>query len=144
MIKKWLYSSFVICLLLAGAACDSSNSDSQEQGNAHELRIANIGDEDIQGLVVLFPDIDQSATARIDFGDVASGETTEYIPVPGGVYRYAAYEYTLDGQTIQQPVMDWVGEVPLEGTRFTYRISLDTTRVRGDQMRLVEVLAEGS
>lgn len=144
MIKKWLFVCVAICLLLTGTACDSPNSDSQEQGGAHELRIANTGDEDIQGLVVLFPDTDPSATARIEFGDVVAGETTEYMTVPGGVYRYAAYEYTLDGQTVHQPVMDWVGEVPVEGIRFTYQISLDTTRVRGDQMRLVEVLTDGS
>lgn len=143
MIKKWLYACLVVCLLLAGIACDSSEPDSQEPGNAHELRIANAGNEDIEGLVVLFPDIDPSATARIEFGDIASGETTEYIAVPGGVYRYAAYEYTLDGQTVHQPVTDWVGEVPLEGARFTYQISLDTTGVRGDQIRLGEVLTDG-
>lgn len=66
-------------------------------GDAHELRITNAGAEDIQELVVLFPDTDPSTTARIEFGDVASGETTEYVTVPGGVYRYAAYEYTLGG-----------------------------------------------
>ncbi len=143
MAKKWLYVCLVTCLLLAGTACDSSDSNPQGPGDAHELRIANTGDEDIHGLIVLFPDVDQSATARIEFGDVVSGETSEYISVPGGVYRYAAYEYTLDGQTVHQPVTDWVGEVPLEGARFTYGISLDTTRVRGDQIQLFEVLTDG-
>jgi len=39
--------------------------------------------------------------------------------------------------------MDWVGEVPLEGYRFIYLISLDTTRVRGDQRWLIEVVEKG-
>jgi hypothetical protein len=141
LIKQWLYACLVVCLM-AGSACDSSDPDPQGPGDAHELRIANAGDEDIQRLIVLFPDTDPSATARIEFGEVASGETTEYVAVPGGVYRYAAYEYTLDGQTVHQPVMDWVGEVPLEASRFTYQISLDTARVRGDQMRLIDVVEE--
>lgn len=144
MIKMRLYACLALgLLLLVGSACDSPDpGPQQESGRTHELRIANTGDEDIRGLVVLFPGIDPSTTARIEFGDVAAGETTEYVAVPGGVYRYAAYEYTLNGETVHQPVTDWVGEAPMEGTRFTYRIGLDTMRVRGDQMRLVEVVGE--
>lgn len=64
--------------------------------------------------------------------------------MPSGVYRYAAYEYTLENRTIYQAVTDWLGEKPLPGTQFTYEISLDTTRVQGDQIQLVTVLTDNT
>ncbi len=36
--------------------------------------------------------------------------------------------------------MDWLGEKPLSGTQFTYQILLDETKVKGDQIKLVNVL----
>jgi hypothetical protein len=76
---------------------------------------------------------------EVAFGDVASGATTSYRPVPNGVYRYAAYRLELDGRTITQPVIDWVGEVPMDGTSFTYTIALDPDRPPLQIVRLVAV-----
>jgi hypothetical protein len=76
---------------------------------------------------------------RVSFGDVAPGATTDYRDVPGGVYRYAAYRLTIDGVITDQPVVDWVGEVPMVGIAFTYRIDVDTSRPRGQIVRLVAV-----
>jgi hypothetical protein len=75
-----------------------------------------------------------------NIGDVAAGVTSTYHPVPGGIYRYAAYEYELAGAVVSQFVTDWMGETPLQGEQFTYRVSLDTTKVRGAQATLVEVV----
>lgn len=102
--------------------------------------MVNSGSQDIVGLKVLFPgaSADKEAT-RIDFGDVPAGKMTDYRSVPGGVYRYAAYEYSVDGHLVQQPVVDWVGEKPMDGARFTYRIVLDLNKLPGGQMQLIEV-----
>jgi hypothetical protein len=140
--KKWSSALFLVSILLASSACDSSSSSLQGSSDIQQLRISNTGDEDIQDLIVLFPGATPAKTVRINFGDVPAGETTEYQSVSSGVYRYAAYEYTLDGETVHQPVMDWMGEEPLAGTQFTYQILLDKTRVQGDQIQLVEVLNE--
>lgn len=98
------------------------------------LRIVNEGSSSATALVVTFPN-----TVRVSFGDVAPGATTQYSDVPGGVYRYAAYRLTIDGALIDQPVIDWVGEVPMSGTAFTYRLDVDTSRPRGQIIRLISV-----
>ncbi len=108
-----------------------------------ELRIVNAGNADITGLIVLFPGptADSQAT-QVEFGDIPAGKTTEYRSVPGGVYRYSAYQYTLDGRQINQPVVDWVGEKPMEGAKFTYQIQLDPTQMPGRQIELTGVLVD--
>ncbi len=112
----------------------------QENRRLQQLRIANTGKVDINDLVVLFPGATSDAEAtRVEFGDVRAGETTVYRDVPSGVYRYAAYEYTLDSHVVNQAVVDWVGESPMQGEKFTYGIQLNTTKVPGNQVELVEV-----
>jgi hypothetical protein len=110
-----------------------------------QLRIANSGTSDIIGLTILFPGpTDDAAATRIEFGDIPAGKTTGYRRVPGGVYRYAAFEYTLGGQLVNQPVVDWIGERPMQGTKFTYRIALDPGMLPGGQIQLIEVRGDGS
>lgn len=100
-----------------------------------QLRIVNTGPEDLVALDVIFPE-----SRRIGFGDVAVGETSEYRGVPGGVYRYAAYEYEADGRLMLQPVTDWVGEVPVAGTRFTYRVTVGSGA--GSGVQVLEVVVD--
>lgn len=83
------------------------------------LRIYNAGSAPLTGLRVGFPD------AEVSFGDVPAGATTGYRVVSGGVYRYAAYRFVHEGDTIGQPVEDWFGEVPMRGERFTYTLALN-------------------
>ena len=80
-------------------------------GVTPQLRIVNAGTVDITGLVVLFPE------GTVDFGDVPAGGATAYRDVPGGVYRYAAYSYTLDGEACAAEGADWVGRAPCRGPR---------------------------
>lgn len=99
-----------------------------------QLRIVNTGPEDLIALAVIFPE-----SGRIGFGDVAAGETSEYRGIPGGVYRYAAYEYEADGRLARQPVIDWVGELPVPGSRFTYRVAVGSSAGPGVQVLAVVV-----
>ncbi len=100
-----------------------------------KLRIINQSKLLLHNLVVRFPD------ERIEFGDVPGGTTTEYRDVPQGVYRYAAYDVEVNGQTYEQPVVDWVGETPLQGENFTYIIDVDPARwqTEGQVIQLVEM-----
>ena len=141
--NKWPFTLLIVCTLLISSACNDASSP-PDSGEIQQLRISNTGIEDIEGLFVLFPGSTPAETVRIDFGDVPAGETTEYQSVPTGVYRYAAYEYTLGGTTVHQSVIDWVGEQSLEGVQFTYEILLDTARVQGDQIQLVNIFNENS
>lgn len=110
------------------------SSCSSESSDGPRLRITNNGSVPIHNLVVLFPE------DRILFGDVPAGTTTEYQDVPNGVYSYAAYQFEVDGQVVTQPVLDWVGEIPMNGTRFTYVLDFDPDRENtGDQIQLIEV-----
>ena len=141
IVNKLIYKLLIIFILLLTGACSTSKSASQATTNSQQLRISNVGDKNIQDLNIVFPGT-TTAVTRINFGSIDSGQTTEYKLIPGGVYRYSAYEYTLDGDNVFQAVVDWVGEKPLPGTRFTYQIVLDETKVQGDQIQLVNVLTD--
>ena len=100
-----------------------------------KLRIFNQSDIALHNLVVRFPD------ERIEFGDVPGGTTTEYRDVPQSVYRYAAYDVEVNGQKYQQPVVDWMGETPMQGEAFTYLIEADPSQwqTQGQVIQLVQV-----
>jgi hypothetical protein len=122
----------LIVLLCLANACAAPTDTPTAIPVPQRLRIVNSGSQDITGLRVLFPGpIADAEAARVEFGDVAAGATTEYRTVPGGVYRYAAYEYTIDSRPVNQAVVDWVGESPLKGAKFTYRIELDPNKEPG-------------
>jgi hypothetical protein len=61
----------------------------------------------------------------VTFGSVPVGTTTPYKKVSRGVYGYGSYQFTVDGATVEQPVIDWVGERPREGKDFTYRLKIN-------------------
>lgn len=140
--KKLMYALMIILVLLGGSGCSAEQASPNPVEITQELRISNLGSEDIQDLVVVFPGDTATSTVRVAFGDVAAGEITEYQSVPGGVYRYAAYEYALAERTIMQPVTDWVGERPIQGTQFTYEIMFDSAQVQGRQVHLFQVISE--
>ena len=105
------------------------------QSSDQQLRITNQGSLLIHNLVVVFPD------DRITFGDVLPGAATDYQIVPHGVYRYAAYNVNVDGKIFEQPVVDWIGEAPMEGKSFTYILELDPSRweTENQVIRLIKV-----
>ncbi len=128
----WLVASLIMVSNLASACARPQDPQ--------QLRIVNSGSTDIKGLSVLFPGpTSDSEAIRVKFGDVAASSATAYQDIPGGVYRYAAYEYVLDGRSISQPVVDWVGERPMDGRQFTYSIQLDLQKPAGGQIQLVDV-----
>jgi WD40 repeat protein len=105
-----------------------------------KLRIINQSNISLQSLVVVFPD------ERIEFGDVPGGTTTDYRVVPQGVYGYAAYNVEVNGQSYEQPVIDWVGETPLQGDNFSYIIDVDPARwqTEGQVIQLIKVSKDQS
>lgn len=97
------------------------------------LRLINQSAVPISNLSVLFPE------QEVAFGDVAANATTEYKVFPKGVYGYAAYRYDMNGKTITQPVIDWVGEKPMQGSAFTYTILFDPNNPQLQAVQLVKV-----
>ena len=81
------------------------------------MRIENVGPSDLQDLTAIFPN------RRVEFGDVPAGQISGYRLVFGGVYHDASYEGTVDGERIHNPVVDWVGELPLLPGSYIYVIS---------------------
>jgi len=120
------------------ATIPAKTPDAQSQPQL--LRITNQSNIPLHNLVLRFPD------ERIEFGDVPGGTTTEYRGVPQGVYRYAAYDVEVNGQSYEQPVIDWVGETAMQGKNFTYIIDVDTARWKtdGQVIQLVEVSTDQS
>ncbi|MBW6474410.1 MAG: hypothetical protein K0B14_14890 [Anaerolineaceae bacterium] len=105
-----------------------------------KLRIINQSNIQLQNLVIVFPD------ERIAFGDVPGVASTNYRDVPQGVYRYAAYTFEVNGQKYEQPVVDWVGETPMQGENFTYFIDVDPARWQTEEqmIQLVKVSIDQS
>jgi curli biogenesis system outer membrane secretion channel CsgG len=133
----------VFMLLTIISACTTQTNTTTAMPELQQLRITNSSNADIVELVVLFPVPTWDSEAnRVEFGNISAGQTSEYQNVPSGVYRYAAYEYTLNGHVVRQPVIDWVGESPMAGKIFTYQIALDLKKVEGDQITLVAVLVD--
>jgi hypothetical protein len=99
------------------------------------LRITNQSGLTIHDLRVRFPD------ETVEFGDVLPGLTTDYQVVSRGVYSYAAFNLVIDTQKYEQPVIDWVGESPMNGKAFTYLLDVDPLRwkTEGQVIRLVDV-----
>jgi uncharacterized cupredoxin-like copper-binding protein len=133
----------VLMLAVAGlqsACADSSptaaspvGATAQSKAVVQSLRLVNTGSVDVRGLVVMFPD------ERITFGDVPAGATTTHVTATKGVYRHAAYQARLGTQVTSQPVIDWVGEQPMQGERFTYAIEASEGPPWGVNIRLMSV-----
>lgn len=121
----------VIALAAAVAACSNLTSPTDAR-----LRVLNSGAVAINGLVILFP------ASAVTFGIVPAGTTTTYLQVPNGVYAYGAFQFIVDGILIRQPVVDWVGESPLDGRAFTYSLELVTSPSGGSMIRLTKVSRE--
>jgi hypothetical protein len=113
--RTWL-GFFAVLLAVLATCLSACESTTQPTPAGSQLRVANVGSRTIERLVVLFPN------ERLQFGDVPAGGTTSYRPAGNGVFRYAAYEFVVDGRVRTQPVIDWVGEQPMDGRAFTYSI----------------------
>jgi hypothetical protein len=124
-------------MLLTVVGAISLSSCNLRAAEVPSLRITNHGSLPIKNLVVLFPQ------DRIEFGDVPAGTTTEYKEVSNGVFRYAAYQFEVDGQVVTEPAIDWIGESPMNGNLFTYTLDFDPGRTNtGDRIRLIEVKSD--
>lgn len=135
--------SLVFILLIVISACAAETNTTIAPAELQQLRITNNSNVDIMGLVVLFPGSTwDSEASRVEFGNIPTGQTSKYQEVPSGVYRYAAYEYTLNGHVVTQFVIDWVSEKPMTGMKFTYQLLLDPQKVAGDQITLVTVVVD--
>ncbi len=125
---------------LSGSEATIRTKTPDAQPQSQRLRITNQSAVPLHNLVVIFPD------ERIEFGDVPAGATTDYQAFSRGVYRYAAYDAEVDGQKYEQPVRDWMGEIPMQGDAFTYLIEVDPSRwkTEGQVIRLVKVTEDPS
>ena len=123
----------LLMMIAAAAAIAGCAHGTSPSADGARLRITNVGPAAVQNLVVLFP------TDRVSFGTVAVASTTGYRDVPHGVFSYAAYEFILNGRTVLQPVIDWVGETAMKGTAFTYTIEVASGSNGSPAIRLVHV-----
>ena len=124
-------SAYLLSTLLCVGGCGWVSPETNPQ--TPRLRITNVGSTPIVGLTVLFPQ------DRINFGDIPMGATTQYKEVPRGVYGGAAYTLRIGGAIVTQPILDWVGEEPMEGNAFTYALDVDPSRPQLLIVQLVSV-----
>lgn len=120
---------FILVFSILIISCD----DMGEELKGPRLRVINSGPALVEDLVVCFPN------DNVSFGKVPVGTTTGYREVPEGVYSYAAFRYRIDGASGVVPVIDWVGEQPINGKMFTYRVDTPTGSDGMRRIRLVSV-----
>jgi hypothetical protein len=96
------------------------------------LRLLNVGERYVDSLTVMLP------FATVYFGDLPAGASTVYRSFPRGIYRYAAFGFSLNGHRQIQPVADWTGERPMEGQAFTYEIALVEAHPGVPRIQMVE------
>lgn len=136
---RFLSLVLLIMIVTALAAClpqAAGQPTSTPEPVRTMLRIKNVGDQPIKNLSVIFPE------QTIAFGDVAAGETTEYLLAEKGVYNYGAYSYEVNGEVVTQPVIDWMGETPKIGGDFTYEIRYTPDNPAVQAIELVQVISE--
>lgn len=124
MRKPWYVALLICATVLVGCSL---------VGQGQRLRIKNDSATAITNLRVLFPD------QEVAFGNVTANATTDYQVFAKGVYGYAAYKYDWNGETITQPVIDWVGESPMQGSAFTYTIQFDPNNPQLQRIMLTNV-----
>lgn len=108
--------SFLLFVALIIGGCGLANS--VENGGAVLLRVTNVSETDFESVFVSFPQGDA------DFGEVAAGEITSYHELPGA-YHYGYVEVVAEGDTLRMMPIDYVGEKPLEGGRYTFVLDIE-------------------
>jgi hypothetical protein len=112
MIRKHL-SIAALGILLASCALGAPGGDP-------EIRVANRSDRDFDRVLVNFHD------QEVDYGALPAGAVSDY-RTPSLAYRYARVEVHVDtARLVIQPI-DFVGETPLDGGRYTYVLTLGST-----------------
>jgi hypothetical protein len=82
-----------------------------------EVRVHNASAGIMEDVIIHFPE--ESA----EYGTLAPGEASGYRTVELA-YRIASVALTIDGEARGLQVIDYVGEEPLAGGRYTYRLGL--------------------
>ncbi len=124
-LRSCMFLLYLVSMLLLIACTGRSDPNattptlSPPSGTTSRFRLTNNSNITFDDLVVQFPG------EQIAFGRVEAGVTTDYQTAQMGVYKYAAYTFTVDGKTYMQGVSDWVGETAVEGSVFTYVLSVD-------------------
>lgn len=83
------------------------------------VKVVNVGSTDINDLVLQFPN------GAVNVGNVPGGTESGLVSSSGAVYRFAAFDFVVDGVHVRQPVTDWAGEKPLNSTFVTYSVSAE-------------------
>jgi hypothetical protein len=120
MTWKALSVALLTLLFLGGCAALSPSAANPE------IRVANRSQTNFTSVRVGFPSGD------VEYGPLAAGAASAYESVERA-YRYAFVEVMIgDRRLVMQPI-DYVGETPLGGGRYTYAIGLSEG---GDRLTL--------
>ena len=127
-------ATLAVLLLCSCAQPGSAPPVSQSSSSVSRIRVVNDSAEAVRDLHLLFPE------DEVAVGDVAAGSASGYVEVPHGVYNYSAFRFLRGGESVVQPVIDFVGETPLPIDDYTYVLGVD--RDRGDLLEIHTVLRD--
>jgi hypothetical protein len=133
-----LRQAFRVCVAMVSvlALCSCAEPGSappvgEPTYSASRIRVVNDSTEELRDLRLVFPQ------EEVGLGDVAPGAASGYVEVAQGVYNYSAFRHLRGGESVVQPVIDFVGEIPLPIDDYTYLLGVDPDR--GDQLELLTV-----
>ena len=113
-------AAMVAALALCSCAQPGSAPPVGEPSNsASRIRVVNDSTEELRDLRLVFPQ------EEVAIGAVAPGAASGYVEVAQGVYNYSAFRYLRGGESVVQPVIDFVGEIPLPIDDYTYLLGVD-------------------
>jgi hypothetical protein len=104
---------------------------SEPSSTVSRIRVVNDSPEELRDLRLVFPH------EEVVIGDVAPGAASGYVDVAQGVYNYSAFRFQRGGESVVQPVIDFVGELPLPLDEYTYLLGVEPDR--GEQLELLTV-----
>lgn len=108
---------------------------SEPSSSVSRIQVVNDSAVELADLHLLFPQDD------VAVGDVAAGAASAYVEVPHGVYNHSAFRFLRDGESVVQPVIDFVGESPLPIDDYTYVLGVDPDS--SDRLVLLTLMRAG-
>lgn len=129
MPMTWRRFALLPLLALAPASCSGLASSGPV-----EIRVQNASAVVMQDVVVGFPEVTtgggdpvepgDAESGDVDYGTIDPGAATPYRTI-GKAYRYTAVTVLVEGEEVELVPIDYVGEDPLDGGRYTYELHYD-------------------
>ena len=125
--KKLLLLSLSLLVFTNCSSESEENPDTEER--LVNIRLSNTSDFDFANIIV------DTSNGNVSYEDLNSGAISAYQTFDLA-YRYAYVKVEVDGEIFEIFPTDYVGETPLSGGNYTYRLSLTEAQRAANEIGL--------